>query len=259
MSSDPTTSPQNKSRSKSLVAMEAAVHPEDLNVVFQPIVDLRTGSQFAVEALARCSLPRFQWPPVLFEHAVANDYCGRLGRVIRDATFRRCDGLRVFINIHPAELSQRWLVRPDDPIFSHDREVYIEITESVPFSHYNLCVSVLSEVRMRGQLHLVIDDLGSGFSNLKRISDLQPEVVKLDMELIAGIEHNAAQHKLVTSIVRLCIDMGAVVVAEGIETFDELKAVIDTGAHYGQGYLLARPDYPIPSVNWPFLEKNLSG
>lgn len=231
--------------------MEAALQPSDLNIVFQPIVDLRNGSLFAVEALVRCSLPRFQWPPVLFEHAVANDYCGRLGRLIREVTFQRCDNIPVFVNIHPAELSQRWLVRPDDPIFSHDRDVYLEITESVPFSHYNLCVSVLSEVRMRGQLNLVIDDLGSGYSNLKRISDLQPEVVKLDMELIAGIDQNPTQHKLVTSLVRLCIDMGASVVTEGIETVEELKAVIDTGAHYGQGYLLARPQYPIPSINWP--------
>jgi len=187
----------------------------------------------------------------MFEHAVAHNYCGRLGRVIREATFSRCGGVPVFVNIHPAELSQRWLVQPDDPIFRHDHDVFLEITESVPFSHYSLCVSVLSEIRMRGQIKLVIDDLGSGFSNLKRISDLQPQVVKLDMELIAGIDQNETQRRLVASIVRLSIDMGALVVAEGIETKDELAAVIDTGAHFGQGYLLARPSYPIPSIMWP--------
>jgi EAL domain-containing protein (putative c-di-GMP-specific phosphodiesterase class I) len=231
--------------------MEDVIRPEDLNVVFQPIVDLRTGSLFAVEALVRCSIPRFQWPPVLFEHAVAHNYCGRLGRMIREVTFRLCGGMPVFINIHPAELSERWLVQPDDPIFSHDHDVYLEITESVPFSHYNLCISVLKEVRMRGQLKLVIDDLGSGYSNLKRISDLQPQVVKLDMELIAGIDKNRAQKRLVKSIVKLCTDMGALVVAEGIETEGELSAVTETRAHYGQGYLLARPAYPIPPVHWP--------
>ncbi|MBN1653616.1 MAG: EAL domain-containing protein [Deltaproteobacteria bacterium] len=231
--------------------MESALNAADLGVVFQPIVNLQNGSLFAVEALVRCEIPRFQWPPVLFEHAVAHHYCGRLGRAIRDVTFKLCGGVPVFVNIHPAELSQRWLVRPDDPIFSHDNDVYLEITESVPFSHYSLCVSVLSEIRRRGQLKLVIDDLGSGFSNLKRISDLQPQVVKLDMELVAGIDRNATQRRLVASIVRLCIDMGAWVVAEGIENEDELSAVIDTGAHFGQGYLLARPAYPIPEIQWP--------
>lgn len=237
--------------SNSLTAMEAVISPNDLSVVFQPIVDLTNRSLYAVEALVRCTVPRFQWPPVLFEHAVAHNYCGRLGRMIREATFSKCGGIPVFVNIHPAELSQRWLVQPDDPIFSHDHDVFLEITESVPFSHYSLCVSVLSEIRMRGQIKLVIDDLGSGFSNLKRISDLQPQVVKLDMDLIAGTDQNAAQKRLVTSIVRLCTDMGAVVVAEGIETKEELAAVIDTGAHFGQGYLLARPSYPIPSITWP--------
>lgn len=252
MSSRSTTNRCDRERSTSLQAMEAVVCRDDLSVVFQPIVDLTDGSLYAVEALVRCTVPRFQWPPVLFEHAVAHNYCGRLGRTIREATFSRCGGTPVFVNIHPAELSQRWLVQPDDPIFSHDHDVFLEITESVPFSHYSLCVSVLSEIRIRGQIKLVIDDLGSGFSNLKRISDLQPQVVKLDMELIAGIDQNETQRRLVTSIVRLCIDMGAVVVAEGIETKDELTSVIDTGAHFGQGYLLARPSYPIPAITWPY-------
>lgn len=231
--------------------MEAAVKFEDLQVVFQPIVDLRDGSLFAAEALVRCQVPQFRLPPVLFEHAVANNYCGRLGRAIREVTFSRCGGTRIFVNIHPIELSERWLVRPDDPIFSHDSDVYLEITESVPFSHYSLCVTVLREVRLRGQLHLVIDDLGSGFSSLKRISDLQPRVVKIDMGLVAGLDRNPRQQKLVESIVQLCINLGADVVAEGIETIDELKAVVDTGAHYGQGFLLARPAFPMPAVNWP--------
>ncbi len=231
--------------------MEAAITAEDLDVVFQPIVDLYDGSMFSAEALVRCKVPQFRLPPVLFEHAVANNYCGRLGRAIREVTFSRCPGLPVFVNIHPIELSERWLVRPDDPIFSHDTDVFLEITESVPFSHYSLCVTVLREVRLRGQLHLVIDDLGSGFSSLKRISDLQPRVVKIDMGLVAGLDRNPRQQKLVESIVQLCINLGAEVVAEGIETIDELKAVIDTGAHYGQGFLLARPAYPIPAINWP--------
>jgi EAL domain-containing protein (putative c-di-GMP-specific phosphodiesterase class I) len=216
-------------------------------------VDLRDGSLFAVEALARCSVPEFAMPYILFEHAVLNKFCGRLGRAIREVTFERCSGMPLFVNIHPAELSERWLVQPDDPIFGHDDDVYLEITESVPFLHYDLCVSVLKEVRMRGRLHLVIDDLGSGFSNLKRIGDLQPAIVKLDMQLVRGIDENLRQRRLVGSIVRLCADMDATVVAEGIETEGELKAVIEAGAHYGQGYLMARPSYPLPPVNWPMV------
>lgn len=237
--------------SRSFQALELALQRDDLNVVFQPIVDLRTRKPFALEALVRCKAKGLESPPKLFEHAVQNAYSGRLGRLIREITVERCPGIPIFTNVHPDELTQRWLVRPDDPIFSHDSDVYIEITESVPFSHYDNCVSVLRELRSRGHVHLVIDDLGSGFSNLKRIVDLHPAVVKLDIELVRGIDREPRQLQLVRSIVAMCREQGAKVVAEGIETVAELRAVIGTGVQYGQGYLLARPAYPVPTVQWP--------
>jgi EAL domain-containing protein (putative c-di-GMP-specific phosphodiesterase class I) len=157
----------------------------------------------------------------------------------------------VFLNVHPEELHEPWLIRPDDPIFTHATDVYLEITESVPFQHFDICYDVLREIRWRGGVHLVVDDLGAGYSNLKRIADLEPKIVKLDRELIREVHQNARQQRLVTGVVRLCVEMGARVVAEGIETLDELSAIRDTGAHYGQGYLFARPGFPIPGIAWP--------
>jgi EAL domain-containing protein (putative c-di-GMP-specific phosphodiesterase class I) len=100
-------------------------------------------------------------------------------------------------------------------------------------------------------VHLVVDDLGAGYSNLKYIADLHPRVVKLDRELIAGLSRGTRLFKLVAGIVRLCSELDARVVAEGIETVEELGAVIEAGARYGQGYLLARPANPLPPVSWP--------
>jgi EAL domain-containing protein (putative c-di-GMP-specific phosphodiesterase class I) len=231
--------------------MSDALGRADIDVVFQPIVDLRTHDLFALEALVRCTALGLSSPPVLFEHAVKHDYAGRLGRMIREITVERCPGVPIFCNVHPYELSQRWLIRPDDPIFSHDTDVYIEITEAVPFSHYEHCVTVLRELRSRGGVHLVIDDLGAGFSNLKRIVDLHPQVVKLDIELVRGIDREPRQRSLVRSIVSMCREQDAYVVAEGIETPGELAAVIDAGVPYGQGFLLARPAFPAPPVSWP--------
>jgi len=235
----------------SFFAFRHLVAPEDLSVVFQPIVDMRDGSLFAHEALVRCSIPELASPTVLFERAVTAGCVGRLGRMIRDIAVPLSNGRAVFINVHPQELQEGWLVRPDDPIYSHDAEVFLEVTESVPLTHYALCLSVLREVRNRGGIQLVVDDLGAGYSNLKRISDLEPQVVKLDRDLIMGVDRNPRQRQLVTSVVRLCNDLRALVVAEGIETEDELSALRDTGAHYGQGYLFARPAYPMPPVTWP--------
>jgi EAL domain-containing protein (putative c-di-GMP-specific phosphodiesterase class I) len=240
-----------KSESSDDAAFFDEVKPSDLSAVFQPIVSLSTGEVFAYEALVRCGLPRFASPPVLFEHAGASHATGRLGRMIREIAVPLCGGLPLFVNLHPSELEEGWLVRPDDPIFSHDHDIYLEITESAPITHFDLCTSVLREVCSRASAFLVVDDLGAGYSNLKIIADLEPKVVKLDRQLVQDLDSKPRQQKLVSFTVNLCNQLGASVVAEGIETREELKAVVDCGAQYGQGYLLARPGFPIPTITWP--------
>lgn len=229
----------------------SVVRSEELSVVFQPIVSFDTGNVFACEALVRCSVPKYANPEKLFTAAVSAGCTGRLGRMIREVATSLCRDLPVFLNVHPVELHEPWLIRPDDPIYTHATDVYLEITESVPFEHFDICHSVLREIRWRGGVHLVVDDLGAGFSNLKRISDLEPKVVKLDRELIRGLPGSVRQRRLVQSVVQLCIEMDATVVAEGVETVDEFLAVRDTGVHYGQGYLFARPAFPIPDATFP--------
>ncbi|MBA3464899.1 MAG: EAL domain-containing protein [Deltaproteobacteria bacterium] len=219
-------------------------------MAYQPVVDLRTRKVFAYEALVRSKAPEFATPPDLFNAAVEHACTGELGRMLREMSLVGCPNFPLFLNIHPAELNERYIVQPDDPIFQHDRDVYLEITEGVPLSHFHLCQTILSEVRDRG-VYLVVDDLGAGYSNLKYIADLQPRAVKLDRGLIAGLNTTSRLFKLVSAIVVLCHELGAVVVAEGIETVEELEAVIESGAQYGQGYLLARPAFPLPEVKWP--------
>lgn len=240
-----------RSARDSLLALERLVTLDDLSVVFQPIVSLATGELFAYEALARCSKAALRNPLVLFERAVSEGCVGRLGRMIRELAISVSAGTPLFLNVHPQELQEAWLVRPDDPLYSHDHDVYLEITESVPLTHYQLCIDVLRELRARGGVKLVVDDLGAGYSNLKRIADLEPKIVKLDRGLISGVDQSQRQRQLVASVVQLCVDLDAAVVAEGIETEDEFRALADTGAHYGQGYLFARPSYPMPAITWP--------
>ena len=235
----------------SLAALRSFVAPEDLSVVFQPIIDITSGRTFAYEALVRCRVVEYKNPIRLFEKAVELGCAGRLGRMIREIGVPHGSGKPLFVNIHPKELSEGWLVRPDDPILSHDDDVYLEVTESVPLSHYELCMSVLKEVVSHVGVHLVVDDLGAGYSNLKRISDLEPKVVKLDRDLIMGLDRSRRQQELVTAVVDLCRRLGATVVAEGIETHDEYSAVLDTGTEYGQGFLFARPSFPPPEVSFP--------
>ena len=233
-------------------AIRRVLDNREVRCVYQPVVNLRTHEIFAYEALARSKSPDFEGPLDLFAAAVAHSCTGELGRMLREISLEDVPDHKLFVNIHPAELNEKWLVQPNDPLFQHSQEIYLEITESIPLSHYHLCQSILTEVRDRG-VHLVVDDLGAGYSNLKYIADLYPRVVKLDRGLIAGLKIGTRLYKLVSAIVVLCRDLGAMVVAEGIETVDELQAVIAAGAHFGQGYLLARPAFPLPSVTWPVM------
>lgn len=238
------------------VTVRDAVKAGQVYCAFQPLVDVHAKQTFGFEALARCDAPEFPTPPRLLKAAIETDYLGELGRELRRMAIQQCPDSVLFLNIHPNEFDEPWLVRPDDPTATHDRDIYIEITESVPLSHYRYCHSVLAEIRSKG-VKIAVDDLGAGYSNLKYIADLAPEVVKLDRSLVAGLTRESRLHRLVSSIVRLCKDQGARVVAEGIETADELRAVIATGAHYVQGYFLARPNREPPRPDWERLFRSL--
>ncbi len=223
------------------------IQSDALTVVFQPLLELGSRRIFAYEALVRTFGTQFKDPPSLFRAAIQEGRVGELGRAIRKRAIDGCPDFPLFLNVHPSEFDDGWLVRPDDPLFQHEHDVFLEITESVPLSHFALCNSVLKEVRGKG-INLAVDDLGAGYSNLKYIADLAPEVVKLDRELVTNLAGERRLQKLVSSIVRLCDDLGARVVAEGIETNDELSAVRDTGAQFGQGYFIARPRFPPPPL-----------
>jgi EAL domain-containing protein (putative c-di-GMP-specific phosphodiesterase class I) len=223
---------------------------EQIGVVYQPIVEAHSGKLFAYEVLARCKVPELASPLVLFQRAVEERACGRLGRMIREEALSAASAVPLFLNIHPDELVERWLVRPDDPIGFSTEPVYLEITETAAFMHHDLCNSVLREVCERTRAKLVIDDFGSGHSNLTRLLDLEPAIVKLDLQLIRDVHVSSKKRAVIRYVTALCHELGAKVVAEGIEIAAELLCLQDLGVDYAQGYLLARPANPAPQVSW---------
>jgi EAL domain-containing protein (putative c-di-GMP-specific phosphodiesterase class I) len=231
-------------------AIHEALDSESVDVVFQPIADVRRRRLHAYEALARPRNQVFVSTPEMFEVAIQAGRIAELGRLHRDQAVKRCAGYSLFLNIHPHEFDYGWLVRPDDPMFRHRWPVTLEITESVPLKYFTQCHSVLAEIRRKG-ISLAIDDLGAGFSNLKYISDLEPEIVKLDRELIAGLSQESRQFRLLLSIVALCHSMEAQVIAEGVETEPELEASVALGVDFAQGYVFGRPADPPPDLIWP--------
>ena len=230
------------------MTVEEALKAGLIYVAFQPLVDLQKRTTFGFESLVRSETPEFPTAMSIIEQAVQHHFMGELGRALRMMAVTRCSHHPLFLNLHPAEFDEGWLVRPDDAITIHDHDIFLEITESVPLTHFRYCHSVLREIRSKG-IKVAVDDLGAGHSNLKYIADLAPEVVKLDRNLVAQLRRESRLQTLVTAIVDLCKRLGARVVAEGIETREEMLAVLETGAHFGQGYFLGRPARePLPVV-----------
>jgi EAL domain-containing protein (putative c-di-GMP-specific phosphodiesterase class I) len=231
-------------------AVHDIVDNHRLGLVFQPIADLQRRRLVAYEVLARSPDGAFANVPEMFEAAVQAGRVAELGRLHREQAIRMAQHYPLYINLDPHEFDYGWLVRPDDPIFRHRYPLTLEITESVPIKFFTQCHSVLAEIRKKG-ISLAIDDLGAGFSNLKYIADLEPEIVKIDRELVVGAAQGDRGFRLLASIVNLCREMNAKVIAEGVETLAELAAATTAGVDYVQGYLFGRPANPPPDLIWP--------
>jgi EAL domain-containing protein (putative c-di-GMP-specific phosphodiesterase class I) len=119
------------------------------------------------------------------------------------------------------------------------RQLVVEITERSAVEDYGAIRSALE--RMGDETSLAVDDAGAGFSSLRHIIELSPRFVKLDIGLVRGVDTDAARQALIAGMVHFANEIGCVLVAEGIETEAERRALRRLGVSFGQGYLLGRP------------------
>jgi EAL domain-containing protein (putative c-di-GMP-specific phosphodiesterase class I) len=118
--------------------------------------------------------------------------------------------------------------------------VVIELTEHVPVEDYGPVVDAFARLRVRG-VRLAVDDTGAGFAGFRHILALAPDIIKLDSSLVRGIELDPARRALTAALVAFAADTGVDLLAEGVETFDELDTLTALGVRWAQGYLLGRP------------------
>jgi len=217
---------------------------------YQPIVRADTGATYGYEALVRTAEPRLPHPEALFDAAERLDRVHELGRLIRKSTAELLDGGTVaiaFVNVHPHELSDDALLIPDAPLSRHARSVVLEITERHSIEGVPGLPARIKALREMGY-RLAIDDLGAGYAGLTTFAALEPDVVKLDMALVRGCDHEPVKQQLIRSMTSLCNELGALVVAEGIETEAERETVVALGCDLLQGFLLGRPAPLGPSL-----------
>lgn len=213
-------------------------------MAFQPIVSLSTKTVYGYEALLRSSEPSLPHPSDVIEAAERLGATRRLGRAVRAfAAQRRAQvdhDWALFVNLHPHELLDPELTDPTSLLVSMASRVVLEITERAPLSSLEEVRERCVELRRLG-FRIAVDDLGAGYAGLTSFAVLDPDIVKVDMNLVRGIEGSAVKRRLVSSVVSLCREMEMLLVAEGVETTAERDVLAGMGCDLFQGYLFARP------------------
>jgi len=237
------------------LGLRRALERDELRAHFQPIVDLATGDAVGMEALIRWEHPQRglispdQFIPLaeetglilplgtwMLEHALAQLQEWR--RVIPEA-----QDLWVAVNISPRQLT--------DPDFIHKvsralaesgvppDNLHLEITETAVMRSLDVSTSALDALRDLG-VHLIIDDFGTGYSSLARLKRLPVTALKVDRSFVDGLGRDSSDLSIVDAIVKMADSLALGVIAEGVETLEQLEILQSLGTPMGQGYLWSR-------------------
>ena len=232
------------------VELHQLISRKALTPLFQPILDLNNAKVIGYEALIRGpSNSPLHSPVLLFKTAMACNLLEPLEMLCREISIvafakANVSGL-LFLNVnplllltadHPSGITKTMLKQVNlDPA-----RVVIEISEQYQVEEPSLLIKAVNHYRELG-FSIAIDDLGSGFSGLKLWSEIKPDIIKIDRYFISQIHADPTKRAFVQNIVSLAKATGASIVAEGIETTEELLLCQELGANFGQGYLLGRP------------------
>ena len=220
-------------------------------MAFQPIVVGRRSELFGYEALMRTKEPSLPHPGAVLDAAEKLDRISDLGRRVRtlsaQAFEKAPDDAVLFVNLHTRDLLDSELYEGASPLGRIANRVVLEITERAAIDLVKDVVGRISVLRYQG-FRIAIDDLGAGYAGLASFAALEPDIVKLDMSLIRNVHQSPVRQRLIESMTSLCKEMKIQVVAEGVETSDELACVRRAGCDLLQGYLFAKPGPPFPSV-----------
>jgi len=226
---------------------------ESAYVVFQPLVRRFGHEVFAYEGLVRTREPTMTLPTDLINAAERLHRVHDLGRVVRahiaEASSRCPAGALLFVNLHPFDFADEQLYDGRAPLGQVSSRVVFEITERCSLESLENVGRHAARLRALGY-RLAIDDLGAGYTGLPSFTLIEPEVVKIDMALTRGVEARPRQQILIRSIARLASDLGAQVVAEGVETAEERDMLEQLGCELMQGYLFAHPAEGFPAPRW---------
>src|SRR4051794_33576418 len=225
-------------------AIEAVVESGGFHLVYQPIVHLDTADVAGVEALCR------------FDDGAATEHrfrtCEELGlaapldlaiveRALED--FPHLPGGYLALNLSASTICDRALQALLESADIPHQRLVIEITEHARIPDYRQASAVIDSLRAKG-VRLAVDDAGAGWASFRHILSLRPDIIKMDRSLTRGVDVDPARRALAMALAIFAGEVGATVVAEGVETDGEVRALRLAGIHRGQGFALAPPQAP---------------
>lgn len=246
-------------------ALEDIIQNKQIKTVFQPIISLKDGSVLGHEALSRISSDSLiENPDMLFTLAGKYNRIWDLELLCRTTALESAFkfmippyGKKLFINVSPNIMNDvsfgkgftkkflsQYGITPNNVIF--------EITERNVIDDMKSFKASVNHYKSQ-DYKIAIDDAGAGYSGLNLISDVSPDYIKLDMKLIRDINIDSLKHALVKGMVEFSKAANIALIAEGIETYEELVTLVNLGVQYGQGYFIQKPDEQVKEISWEVL------
>ena len=247
-------------------ALDNIICNKQIRIVFQPIISIRDGSVLGFEALSRFTCESvFKNPEELFTAAGEYNRLWDLELLCRTTALEAAYKFmippynkKLFLNVNPntmhdesfkkgftKEFLRQYKITPDNVIF--------EITERNVVEDIAGFRSTISHYKSQ-DYNIAIDDAGAGYSGLNLISDVKPNYIKLDMKLIRGIHTDKIKNALVKGMVEFSKASSIKLIAEGVETYEELETLVNLGVQYGQGYFIQKPDTEIKEIKTEVLQ-----
>ena len=236
---------------KSKEVLQEIILKEDVRTLFQPIIDLESRKTLGYESLTRGPEGTdYESPYMLFDIATESDLVFELDRLCRRNAITSATELderyKLFVNLLPTTIQdpefqgERMLQFLEENNLSPSR-VVLEITERLAIENYDLFLEAMKTFTDLG-FEIAIDDMGAGYSGLEKIVHLNPKYLKFDLMMVRDIDTSFVKREMLKAIHSLATNVGADVIAEGIERVEELETLKELGIPYGQGFLI-RPTH----------------
>ncbi len=245
---------------------DAMIREERIRPFFQPIVDLFSQKIIGYEILSRGD-PPFESPMEMFIKAEQMGLTWDLEYACRSVALRKIgqflDILRdsyFFINVSPdifgdSRFAEGFTLNAMGKYGINRKQVVMEITEEAAFSDYGKMESIARHYVNQG-FHIALDDFGSGHSSMAKLISIAPEFIKVDSIIVRDVHKNTYKQMLIKSMVSFADGVESKIIAEGVETWEEMECLLRHGVRYAQGFLLGRP-LPLPMPLAPAISENI--